>query len=95
MVPGRTNKDCRRRWWNSLAGTAVRGPWTESEDERLATAVRTHGPKWSRVALDVGTRNSDQCSSHWSQALNPSINYSDWTSDEVCATPSAPTHSCC
>ncbi|KAK0636984.1 Homeodomain-like protein, partial [Bombardia bombarda] len=82
MVPGRTNKDCRRRWWNSIAGGTAKGPWTESEDERLISAVRECGTRWSQVAKAVGSRNSDQCSSHWSQALNPDINYSDWTESE-------------
>ena len=31
----------------------------------------------------VGTRNSDQCSSHWSQVLDPGINYCDWSTQEV------------
>jgi hypothetical protein len=81
-VPGRNNKDCRRRWCNSL-NSLTKGPWSESEDERLWNAVRKHGSKWSQVAQVVGTRNSDQCSSHWSQTLNPEINYGDWTPDEV------------
>lgn len=82
-VPGRTNKDCRRRWCNTLADGMTKGPWTESEDERLCNAVREHGSKWTRVAAAVGTRNSDQCSGHWSQTLNPTINYGDWKEDEV------------
>lgn len=60
-----------------------KGPWTESEDERLWNAVRRFGPKWTRVAAAVGTRNSGQCVSHWSQSLNPEIDYSDWTREEV------------
>ncbi|KAL9012903.1 MAG: hypothetical protein Q9173_002368 [Seirophora scorigena] len=78
-VPGRTNKDCRRRWCNKLADGTTKGSWTESEDERLSHAVRQNGPKWTQVAAAVGTRNSDQCSSHWSLSLNPDIDYSDWT----------------
>lgn len=83
-VPSRSNKDCRRRWCNSLASSNAKGQWTESEDERLWNGVRKHGTRWTQVAVDVGTRNSDQCSSHWSQALNPDINYSNWKPEEVC-----------
>lgn len=82
-VPGRSNKDCRRRWWNSLADGTAKGPWSEEEDERLIEAVRIHGPTWSRVARVVKSRNPDQCSSHWSQVLDPGINYCDWTAEEV------------
>lgn len=63
-VPGRTKKDCRRRWCNILADGTAKGSWTESEDGRLSNAVQENGPKWTRVAAAVGTRNSDQCSSH-------------------------------
>ncbi|OBR03138.1 Myb family transcription factor [Colletotrichum higginsianum IMI 349063] len=82
-VPGRSNKDCRRRWWNSLANNHInKGPWSEEEDERLFTAVQTYGMNWSQVAAEVRSRNSDQCSSHWSQVLNPNINYCDWAEEE-------------
>ncbi|KAI0905320.1 hypothetical protein F4823DRAFT_611535 [Ustulina deusta] len=83
-VPGRSNKDCRRRWWNTLAGCTVKGPWSESEDERLMHAVGSYGPQWTQVAAAVGTRHSDQCSSHWTQVLDPDINHSDFTPDEDC-----------
>jgi Myb-like DNA-binding domain len=82
-VPGRSNKDCRRRWCNALNTGISKGPWSEAEDERLWNAVQKHGMRWAKVASEVGSRNSDQCSSHWSLTLNPNINYSHWTSDEV------------
>ncbi|EPE27468.1 Homeo [Glarea lozoyensis ATCC 20868] len=81
-VPGRSNKDCRRRWWNSLADGPAKGPWSENEDERLIEAVQKHGTNWSQVALAVGSRNSDQCLSHWNHVLDPSINHRDWTAQE-------------
>ncbi|KAL9617510.1 MAG: hypothetical protein Q9160_007721 [Pyrenula sp. 1 TL-2023] len=81
-VPGRSNKDCRRRWWNSLADGTAKGPWAEEEDERLIEAVKRLGTNWSQVARAVGSRNSDQCSSHWSQVLDPDINFCDWTIQE-------------
>lgn len=82
-VPGRSNKDCRRRWWNSLAEGNAKGPWAEEEDERLIVAVQKYGTNWTRVAQEVGSRGSDQCSSHWSHVLDPNINYCDWTDEEV------------
>ena len=81
-VPGRSNKDCRRRWWNSLAVGIAKGPWSEGEDERLIKAVFKHGFSWNQVAQAVMSRNPDQCSSHWSQVLDPGINHYDWTPTE-------------
>ncbi|KAE8551342.1 hypothetical protein TMatcc_001286 [Talaromyces marneffei ATCC 18224] len=81
-VPGRTNKDCRKRWWNSLANSTARGPWSQAENKRLIKAVSEHGTNWNEVAHIVGTRYADQCSSHWSQVLDLDINHCDWTAEE-------------
>ncbi|KFA60549.1 hypothetical protein S40285_10551 [Stachybotrys chlorohalonatus IBT 40285] len=42
-LPGRTNKDCRKRWINKVCGSLKKGVWDEDEDERLREAVRVHG----------------------------------------------------
>jgi lipoate synthase len=60
-----------------------KGPWTEEEDERLGKAVQHHGTKWAVVASVVGTRLPDQCSKRWMHALNPEIDHSPWTPEEV------------
>lgn len=82
-IPGRSNKDCRKRWWNSLAGSTAKGAWSPEEDKRLIEAVEKYGTDWIKVAGAVGTRCSDQCSGHWRHVLNPNINYCDWTPEEV------------
>ena len=61
-----------------------KGVWTASEDERLCEAVKDHGTKWARVATDVETRNGDQCSKRWNDTVNPEIDHSAWTPQEVC-----------
>ncbi|OAG11214.1 uncharacterized protein CC84DRAFT_1076517, partial [Paraphaeosphaeria sporulosa] len=81
-IPGRSNKDCRRRWWNSLAEGKSKGVWSEEEDEQLMQAVKKYGTDWRRVAQEVISRTPDQCSSHWSQVLDPEINHCDYTSQE-------------
>lgn len=42
-IPGRTNKDCRKRWHNVLSGGLNKGYWTEEEDKLLTHAVQIHG----------------------------------------------------
>lgn len=83
QVPGRSNKDCRRRWWNTLGGGTAKGLWLEEEDKLLTEAVSKHGTDWRRVARDVVSQTPDQCSSHWSQVLDPEINHCDWTGSEA------------
>ncbi|BCS28308.1 uncharacterized protein APUU_61356A [Aspergillus puulaauensis] len=81
-LPGRTNKDCRKRWYGTAAVKVKKGPWTEAEDERLRRAIERHGTKWSVVASMVATRLPDQCSKRWGQAINPDIDHSPWTQHE-------------
>ncbi|MCJ1263067.1 hypothetical protein MMC22_002937 [Lobaria immixta] len=78
-VPGRTNKDCRKRWYGKTATKVKKGPWTSLEDARLFKAVKQHGTRWSVVAPEVKTRTGDQCSKRWSYTLNPDIDRSAWT----------------
>ncbi|KAL4874589.1 hypothetical protein BJY04DRAFT_224876 [Aspergillus karnatakaensis] len=82
FLPGRTNKDCRKRWYGTAAAKVKKGPWTEAEDDRLRRAIDRHGTKWAVVASVVGTRLPDQCSKRWSHAIDPSIDHSPWTQQE-------------
>lgn len=45
-IPGRTNKDCRKRWHYKVAATVNKGPWEVAEDERLWAAVQEHGSRY-------------------------------------------------
>ncbi|KAL4971569.1 hypothetical protein BDW66DRAFT_163587 [Aspergillus desertorum] len=82
FLPGRTNKDCRKRWYGTAGAKVKKGPWTETEDARLRKAIERHGTKWAVVASVVGTRLPDQCSKRWSHAINPDIDHSPWTPQE-------------
>jgi len=42
-LPGRNNKDCRKRWCNKVTGGLKKGPWEEDEDSRLKNGVREFG----------------------------------------------------
>jgi hypothetical protein len=85
-IPGRTNKDCRKRWHSKLVADVNKGPWTPDEDARLYNAVKAHGTKWVLVASQVETRNGDQCSKRWNNTVNPEIDHSSWTKGEVNST---------
>jgi hypothetical protein len=43
-LPGRTNKDCRKRW-AKLDNNVKEGAWSTSEDEKLHAAVQELGCK--------------------------------------------------
>jgi len=86
-LPGRNNKDCRKRWHYSIAHTIRKGTWTKEEDGKLLQAVEKYGARWSKVAVVVGSRNGDQCWKRWYDCLDPRIDKSPWTADEVSGRP--------
>ncbi|KAK1777397.1 hypothetical protein QBC45DRAFT_188751 [Copromyces sp. CBS 386.78] len=78
----RNNKDCRKRWHYNVAHNIRKGTWTREEDQRLREAFDIYGPRWSKVAQVVGSRNGDQCWKRWYDCLDPKIDRSPWTPDE-------------
>lgn len=80
-LPGRTNKDCRKRWLK-VCKDVNKGVWTADEDERLRRGIETYGQRWTEVAVVVGTRHADQCAKRWQHSLDPSLMHAPWTPDE-------------
>lgn len=59
MVPGRKSKQCRERYFYSLAPHAGRGrPWTESEDRKLFLAWTLYGNDWKKIATYFSERKN-------------------------------------
>ncbi|KAI2627829.1 hypothetical protein GGR54DRAFT_434621 [Hypoxylon sp. NC1633] len=58
-LPGRSNKDCRKRW-HKINGRQHRGTWSEAEDTKLRQAVERLGTRWTAVSDVVGTRTPDR-----------------------------------
>ncbi|KAL2832540.1 Homeodomain-like protein [Aspergillus cavernicola] len=81
-IPGRSNKDCRKRYYNRFTGGVRKGSWTQEEDERLLQLVEQYQYRWATIAQMMETRNADQCSKRWHHCLNPELERSPWTDDE-------------
>ncbi|KAE8414079.1 hypothetical protein BDV36DRAFT_286511 [Aspergillus pseudocaelatus] len=82
-LPGRTNRDCRKRWFK-IDRRWVQGPWVPDEETRLREAVAIYGPEWNEISFLVKTRNPDReclfpktdiqkCSEHWEKTLHPFV----------------------
>ncbi|KIX05319.1 uncharacterized protein Z518_06191 [Rhinocladiella mackenziei CBS 650.93] len=80
-LPGRMNKDCRKRW-SKISENIKKGNWDPGEDAKLREAVTVVGTRWTQVAEMVGTRHADQCAKRWTQCLDPNIDHSDWKEEE-------------
>ncbi|GAV79112.1 Myb_DNA-binding domain-containing protein/Myb_DNA-bind_6 domain-containing protein, partial [Cephalotus follicularis] len=83
-LKGRTGTQCANRWSKSLHPARQRvGRWTLDEDKRLKVAVMLFGPKsWRKIAQFVPGRTQVQCRERWVNALDPSLNFGEWTEDE-------------
>ncbi|KAG0354836.1 hypothetical protein BGZ54_001451, partial [Gamsiella multidivaricata] len=81
-VPGRTNKNCRKRWFHSLDPSLKKGGWTEEEDHLLRTGVENFRGQWSKIAERIQGRTDDQCAKRWRESLDPEIDRAAWTPDD-------------
>ncbi|KAK4691472.1 hypothetical protein P7C71_g5536, partial [Lecanoromycetidae sp. Uapishka_2] len=59
-IEGRSNKDCRKRFYNGITEGLKKGPWSTEEDQLLESLVKKHGPTWATVAREIKTRNADR-----------------------------------
>lgn len=82
MVPGRTNKACRKRWRHSLSPGVKKSAWTAEEDKLLCDLHEKHGDKWSVIAREIEGRTDDACSKRYREALDPSLRKDDWTQED-------------
>lgn len=80
-LPGRTAKNCRKRWFYSLDPSIKKStPWTNEEDARLRDLVAAHGQTWCRIARDMDGRTDDQCAARFVNVL--SVTDRPWSPEE-------------
>ncbi|CAI6084403.1 hypothetical protein V2G26_020249 [Clonostachys chloroleuca] len=83
-IPGRTAKDCRKRWFHSLDPSLRKGRWTQDEDRILLEAYARLGPSWHEIASLIPGRKDDQCSKRYNDILDPLAQrrLTSWTPEE-------------
>ncbi|KAJ5934545.1 hypothetical protein N7466_004092 [Penicillium verhagenii] len=83
-LPGRSSKDCRKRWFHSLDPALRKGRWSKEEDEMLLAAHRRLGPAWKDIALLIDGRKDDQCAKRYNDILNPAARnrLKNWSAEE-------------
>ena len=62
-LPGRSNKDCRKRW-SKIGGHVNKGAWSPAEDYRLRKAVATVGIRYVNRCM-VSKQTAPKNSHRW------------------------------
>ncbi|EPE06540.1 myb-like dna-binding protein bas1 [Ophiostoma piceae UAMH 11346] len=70
-IPGRTTKDCRKRWFHSLDPNVRKGRWTADEDQILKQAYQELGPAWHIIASMIRGRKDDYRETPQSEMTTP------------------------
>jgi hypothetical protein len=79
LVLGRTKKQCRDRWNDTLHPKSDntikrKGKWTKEEDDKLADAVEKHnGENWPAISMLVPGRTKKQCRVRWVKWVAPTV----------------------
>eukprot|EP00850_Spirogloea_muscicola_P014769 SM000108S14213 [mRNA] locus=s108:233602:235390:- [translate_table: standard] len=58
-LPGKTNKQCRRRWQACLNAAGNKGVWTPEEDLALVEGHKLFGNRWTEIAKLVPGRTDN------------------------------------
>jgi hypothetical protein len=77
IVPNRTAKQCRERWFNHLSPDIVKTEWTQQEDELIFKCYTVHGAKWSAIAKLFPGRSDNAIKNRWNSSVAKRIQTTD------------------
>ncbi|KAM3912064.1 snRNA-activating protein complex subunit 4 [Leptodactylus fuscus] len=65
-VPGRTDIQCRERYYKGLHKDIKKGKWTPEEEQKLVELTKKYGVgHWTKVGREITHRTGSQCLSKW------------------------------
>jgi hypothetical protein len=70
VLPHRSSKQCRERWFNSLDPEITKAPWTAEEDRLIFEAYVSNGPKWSQIARMISGRSDNAVKNRWNASIS-------------------------
>ncbi|GAQ80862.1 SANT/Myb domain containing protein [Klebsormidium nitens] len=66
---GRTGKQCRNRWSNTLEPGLKDVEWTNEEERRLVQFHRQFGSKWATLSRHMPGRSPNAIKNHWNNTI--------------------------
>ena len=66
----RTAKQCKDRYFNSLAPNLKNGEWTKEEEDILCAKVAQFGTHWNLIATHFKNRSPNNIKNHWNRVIS-------------------------
>ena len=74
LVPTRTPRQCRERWYYHLGCLNSNEKWSNEEEELLIKLIEQYGKKWSIIKKKFPNRNYTSIKNHWNLYLSKNDN---------------------
>ena len=69
LIPGRSGKQCRERWFNNLNPDVKKGNWSIAEDELIFNLYQKYGSSWSKIAKYIPGRTENSIKNRFYSTL--------------------------
>ena len=69
VLPARSPKQCRERWYNHLNPDVSKKEWSAEEDNFIFLAVMQFGPKWSNIAKLIPGRTDNSIKNRFNSSI--------------------------
>jgi hypothetical protein len=73
VLPHRSSKQCRERWFKNLDPEISKKPWTAEEDRLIFESYLNLGPKWSQIARILSGRSDNAIKNRWNASISKRI----------------------